>query len=163
MTRGIGEAMRSRDGAGVSTERSSTVDEQEKFSIVLFSGTVDKIMAAVTMAVGAAAAGKQVTLFLTFWGLMAFRKDDWKTNRRFSKDFEDYAGPAMEMMQAKHVPPWMETLRKGMDLGNITVKACSMTMDLFDMKLEHFEPVVSEVTGVVSFVTEAEGGNTLFV
>ncbi len=139
------------------------MDEQEKFSIVLFSGTVDKIMAAVTMAVGAAATGKQVTLFLTFWGLMAFRKDDWKTNRRFSKDFEDYAGPAMEMMAAKHVPSWMETLRSGMELGGITIKACSMTMDLFDMKLEHFEPIVSEVTGVVSFVSDADGGTTLFV
>ncbi len=139
------------------------MDESEKFSIVLFSGTVDKIMAAVTMAVGAAAVGKQVTIFLTFWGLMAFRKDDWKTNRRFSKDFEDYAGPAMEMMQAKHVPPWMDTLRSAMEMGNITIKACSMTMDLFDMKLEHFEPVVSEVTGVVAFIADSEGGTTLFI
>lgn len=73
-------------------------ETNDKFSIVLFSGTVDKIMAAVTMASGAAAMQKDVTIFLTFWGLIGFRKDDWKTNRRFSKDFEDYAGPAFEMM-----------------------------------------------------------------
>jgi peroxiredoxin family protein len=152
-----------RQDARCVTERSDIVDQHEKFSIVLFSGTVDKIMAAVTMAVGAAAVGKQVTIFLTFWGLMAFRKDDWKTNRRFSKDFEDYAGPAMEMMQVKHVPPWMETLRSAMAMGNITIKACSMTMDLFDMKLEHFEPLVSEVTGVVAFISDSEGGTTLFI
>jgi peroxiredoxin family protein len=139
------------------------METQERFSIVLFSGTVDKIMAAVTMASGAAAMGKEVNLFLTFWGLMAFRKGDWKTNTRFSKDFEDYAGPAMELMQAKRVPHWMTTLQNAMEMGTIHVKACSMTLDLFDMKLEDLEPVVSEVTGVASFVAESEGGPVLFV
>lgn len=139
------------------------MDNEEKFSIVLFSGTVDKIMAAVTLVSGAAAMGKQVTLFLTFWGVVAFRKDDWKTNRRFSKDFEDYAGPAFEQMQAKRVPPWMDTLQTAMELGNVTVKACAATMDLFDIKLEDLEPVVSEITGVATFVDDAEGGTTLFI
>jgi len=139
------------------------MDDKEKFSIVLFSGTVDKLIAAATLVTGAAAMGKKVTLFLTFWGVVAFRKDDWKTNRRFSKDFEDYAGPAMEQMQAKHVPPWMETLQGAMELGNVTVKACSATMELFDIALEHLEPVVSEVTGVATFVEDAEGGTTLFI
>jgi peroxiredoxin family protein len=139
------------------------MEPQEKFSIVLFSGTVDKIMAAVTMATGAAAMGKEVNLFLTFWGLIAFRKGDWQTNMRFSKDFEDYAGPAMEMMQAKQVPHWMTTLQNAMEMGTIHVKACGMTMDLFGMKLDDLEPVVSEVTGVASFVAECEGGPILFV
>ena len=141
----------------------TTMNDKEKFSIVLFSGTVDKIMAAVTLVTGAAAMGKQVTLFLTFWGLVAFRKDDWKTNRRFSKDFEDYASHAFEQMEAKRVPPWMETLIGAMDVGNVTVKACSATMELFDIKREQLEPVVSEVPGVATFVEDAEGGTTLFI
>lgn len=138
-------------------------ETSDKFSIVLFSGTVDKIMAAVTMASGAAAMQKDVTIFLTFWGLVGFRKDDWKTNRRFSKDFEDYAGPAFEMMQARHVPPWMDTLKSAMELGNLQVKACGMTMDLFNISLEDLEPVVSEVTGVASFIKESEGGQIIFI
>jgi peroxiredoxin family protein len=139
------------------------MDDREKFSIVLFSGTVDKLVAAATLVSGAAAMEKQVTLFLTFWGVVAFRKDDWKTNHRFSKDFEDYAGPAMEMMKAKNVPPWMETLQSAMELGNVTIKACSATLDLFNIKLEDLEPVVSEVTGVATFVEDCAGGTTLFI
>lgn len=139
------------------------MDDKDKFSIVLFSGTVDKLVAAATLVSGAAAMEKQVSLFLTFWGVVAFRKDDWKTNRRFSKDFEDYAGPAMEMMQAKNVPPWMETLQSAMELGNVTIKACSATMELFNIKLEDLEPVVSEVTGVATFVEDCAGGTTLFI
>ena len=59
----------------------------------------------------------------------AFRKDDWKTNRRFGKDFEDYAGPAHEQIEAERVPSWIETLKGAMELGNVTVKACSATME----------------------------------
>jgi peroxiredoxin family protein len=69
----------------------------------------------------------------------------------------------MEMMQAKQIPPWMETLKGAMELGTVTVKACSMTMDLFNMTLEDFEPVVSEVTGVAAFIQDQDGGTTLFI
>ncbi|HXE71731.1 MAG TPA: DsrE/DsrF/DrsH-like family protein [Candidatus Nitrosotenuis sp.] len=135
----------------------------DKFSIVLFSGTDDKIMAAVTMATGAAAMGKKVTLFLTFGGLMAFRKDAWKSGFRFSKDLEPMAEAAMSAMRAKNVPHWMQTLKEATEIGQVEVKACGMTMDLFDLKLTDLEPIVSEVTGVASFVQASEGGTTLFI
>jgi peroxiredoxin family protein len=138
-------------------------EQNEKFSIVLFSGTVDKLMAASIMATGAAAMNKEVNIFLTFYGLMAFRKDAWKTNTRFSKDFEEFAAPAMELMQAKNVPNWMTTLQDAMEVGKVNIYACGMTMDLFNLKLEELEPVVKEVTGVVSFVKMSDGGTTLFI
>ena len=138
-------------------------ENSDKLSIVLFSGTVDKLMAATIIASGAAAMDKDVTIFLTFWGLMGFRKGDWQTKTRFSKDFEEYRELAMEMMQAKKVPSWMQTLKEAMELGNLKVKACGMTMDLFNLKLENLEPVVSEVTGVASFIKEAEGGQIIFI
>lgn len=138
-------------------------ESNEKFSIVLFSGTVDKLMAAAILSSGAVAMGKDVTLFLTNWGIVAFRKDDWKTNRRISKDYEDYAPVMFEMFQAKKVQPWMETLKTAMELGNLKIVACGMTMDLFDLKLEDLEPIVSEVSGVASFIGDSEGGTTLFI
>jgi peroxiredoxin family protein len=139
------------------------VDDNDKFSIVLFSGTVDKLMAATTLASGAVAMGKDVTLFLTNWGVVAFRKDDWKTNRRVTSDYQDYAPVMFEMLEAKRVPPWLDTLKVAMELGNLKIVACAMTMDLFDLKLEDLEPVVSQVTGVASFIGESEGGTTLFI
>ncbi len=138
-------------------------DNNDKFSIVLFSGTVDKLMAASILASGAVAMGKDVTLFLTNWGIVAFRKDDWKTNRRISKDYEDYGPVMFEMFEAKRVQPWMETLKTAMELGNIKIVACGMTMDLFDLKLDDLEPIVSEVSGVASFIGDSEGGTTLFI
>jgi Uncharacterized conserved protein, COG2210 len=47
----------------------------EKMSFVAFSGTADKLQALATMVSGAAAMGVETHVFLTFWGLNAFRKD----------------------------------------------------------------------------------------
>jgi peroxiredoxin family protein len=135
-----------------------------RMAIVLFSGTVDKLMAASILATGAAAMGMEVELFLTTWGLMAFRKDDYKTNTRVSADFADYAPVMREQMQAKKVPSWMENLQGAKEIGAVHVAACSMTMELYGLQLSDMEPIVDEVTGVATFVEQARDSEvTLFI
>ena len=137
---------------------------EDRMSIIVFSGTVDKLMAASILATGGAAMGMEVEIFLTTWGLEAFRKDNYKTNMKVSKDFEEYAAVMMEQMMVKKVPSWMENLKGAMEVGDVKILACSMTMELFDMKLEDLEPIVTEVTGVATFVERAKDGRiTLFI
>jgi peroxiredoxin family protein len=137
---------------------------EDRMSIIVFSGTVDKLMAASILATGGAAMGMEVEIFLTTWGLEAFRKDNYKTNMKVSKDFEEYAPVMMEQMMVKKVPSWMDNLKGAMEVGDVKILACSMTMELFDMKLEDLEPIVTEVTGVATFVERAkEGRITLFI
>lgn len=136
----------------------------ERMSIVVFSGTVDKLMAASIIATGGAAMGMEVNLFLTFWGLEAFRKDAYKTNQKVSADFAEYAPVMMEAMQAKKVPTWIENLTGAKEIGDVKIAACSMTMELFGLKLSDLEPIVDEVTGVAAFTERAkEGKITLFM
>lgn len=133
-------------------------------SIIVFSGTVDKLMAVSTLATGASAMGQDVDIFLTFWGLNAFRKDQVRTNMKFSSDFAEFAEPAMQAMQAKGVRHWLDTLYDAQEIGNVHVKACSMTMELFGWTLDDLDPIVEDVTGVASFVDEAKDANiNLFI
>jgi peroxiredoxin family protein len=133
-------------------------------SIIVFSGTVDKLMAASILTTGGAAMGLEVEVFLTTWGLEAFRKEAYKTNMRVSKDFEDYAPAMMEQMMAKKVPSWMQNFQNAREIGDVKIYACSMTMELFDIKLQDLEPIVDDVTGVAVFVERAkEGKITLFI
>jgi len=137
---------------------------EERMSLIVFSGTVDKLMAASILATGGAAMGLEVEVFLTTWGLEAFRKDGYKTNMKVSKDFEEYGPVMMEQMMAKKVPSWMENFKNAMEVGDVKIYACSMTMELFDMKLADLEPIVTDVTGVAAFVERArEGRITLFL
>jgi peroxiredoxin family protein len=85
-------------------------------------------------------------------------------DRKVSSDFEEYGPVMMEQMMAKKVPSWMENLTGAREIGDVKIYACSMTMELFDMKLEDLEPIVDEVTGVATFVERAKDGKiTLFI
>jgi peroxiredoxin family protein len=133
-------------------------------AIIVFSGTVDKLLAVSTLATGAVAMGLDVDVFLTFWGLNAFRKDQVRTNTRFSADFAEFAEPAIQAMQAKNVSHWLDTMNAAKEIGNIRVRACSMTMELFGWKLTDLDPIVEDVTGVATFVEDARDANiTLFI
>ncbi|HMM43410.1 MAG TPA: DsrE/DsrF/DrsH-like family protein [Thermomicrobiales bacterium] len=136
----------------------------DRMAIILFSGTVDKLNAAATIATGGVAMGLDVTLFLTNWGLMAFRKGDWKTNTKISAEFQEY-GPAMqEAMAAKNAPSWMDTLVQAKELGTVNVVACGQTMDLFGMELGDLEEIVDDIAGVVGFIGDAQEAKiTLFI
>jgi peroxiredoxin family protein len=135
-----------------------------RLAIVLFSGTVDKLMSASIMATGAAALGMDVEIFLTNWGALAFRKGDHTTNKRVSADYADYQSVLLEQMAAKNVTSWMENLDGAKEIGNVHIAACSHTMTLFDLQLEDLEPIVDEVTGVAAFIESArDSAMTLYI
>lgn len=135
-----------------------------RLAIVLFSGTIDKLMSASIMATGAAAMGMDVEIFLTNWGALAFRKGDYQTNKRVSADFADYQSILLEHMAAKHVTSWMENLEGAKEIGNVHIAACSHTMTLFDLQLADLEPIVDEVTGVAAFIEGArDSAMTLYI
>jgi peroxiredoxin family protein len=128
----------------------------KRMSLVVFSGTADKLTAVATLATGAAAMGMEVELFLTFWGLEAFRTGAKERPPRITAEFEDYGPVMMELMQVKRVPHWLDTIRAAREIGNVKVFACSATMELFDIKLDDLEDVVDEVTGVATFIDRAK-------
>src|SRR5208337_387612 len=47
---------------------------EDRVSLVVFSGDLDRVLAAFVIATGAAAMGQQVSMFFTFWGLSLLRK-----------------------------------------------------------------------------------------
>ncbi len=136
----------------------------ERLSMIVFSGTVDKLYPVSILASGAVAMGMDVDIFLTFWGLNAFFKDTIKTNTRMSKDFEDMTSMMMQVMKEKKVPSWHDTLRKAKELGNVRIHACSMTLDLLGLKKENLDDMVDDIMGVGEFIETARDSKiTLFI
>lgn len=137
---------------------------KERMSLIVFSGTVDKLMAASILATGGAAMGLEVEIFLTNWGLAAFRRGDYKENTRITREYEDFGPMLLQQMQAKKVPSWMENLKAAKEVGDVKVLACSMTLELFGWTREDLEPIVEDVTGVATFVERAKDSKiTLFI
>ena len=54
----------------------------DRVTIVVLSGDMDRVMASLIIATGAAAMGMQVTMFFTFWGLNAIRRRGSSTSAK---------------------------------------------------------------------------------
>jgi peroxiredoxin family protein len=135
------------------------MSDAETFSVVLFSGTDDKLQAAATLAVGAAVMGRPVQLFLQYWALDAFRAD------RITKDHgtAPEAGTAgASAMAAQHKTHWSELLRQAADVGEVHIHACADSMEMLHLTTEDLDPLVEGVWGVASFFAAA-GGPVTFI
>lgn len=70
--------------------------EEKQFSIILFSGDMDKAMAAFTLACAAAGRGYRVQIFFTFWGAALLRRSRNGNNSLLERVFKTLlpTGPA---------------------------------------------------------------------
>ena len=77
-----------------------------KKTIIVFSGDLDKMLAAFVIANGAAAMGDDVTMFFTFWGLNALRKSGAaSTPRARVRPAEDVRQDAPQEPRARQACP----------------------------------------------------------
>ena len=120
-------------------------------SLVLFSGTEDRLQAAAVLTAGAAALGAPVHVFLQYWALDAFRADGSASARR-SPPRRAPRGRRPSMRCALPARrPGSETLRQAKDIGDVDIQACSLSMDLLNLEPTDLDPLVDGVEGVTAF------------
>ena len=126
----------------------------DTLSLVLFSGTDDKLQAAAVLTVGAAAMGRKVNVFLQYWALDAFRADRVLKDHGVSPE----AGEAgLRAMQSQGKTHWSELFAQAKDLGEVQIQACADSMEMFGITKDDLDPMVDGIWGVASFFMEAEG------
>jgi len=158
-------------------------EDKENATIVVFSGDLDKAIASFIIASGAAAMGKKVTLFFTFWGLNVLRKDHhpqveksaiermfgWmmpKGPKKLPISKMNMAGMGPKMinyvMKQKNVDS-LEILMENASKVGVKLMACAMSMDIMGIKEEELMDGV-EIGGVATYLGEAEdAGLNLFI
>ena len=117
----------------------------DTLSLVLFSGTDDKLAAAAVLAVGAAAMNRKVNILLQYWGLDAFRADRIRKDHGVTPE----AGSEGASILARAA--------EAKDIGEMGIHACSLSMDLFGITADDLDPLVDDVEGIASFMAEATG------
>ena len=132
-------------------------------SLVLFSGTDDKLQAAAVLTAGAAALGKPVHLFLQYWALDAFRRDRIADDHGLAPEAGESGRRATQDLRAAGQASWADTLRAAKDLGGVDIQACSLSMDLLHLTAADLDPLVDGVEGVTAFYIEAGDGQVFFI
>ncbi|MCY9694216.1 DsrE/DsrF/DrsH-like family protein [Paenibacillus alginolyticus] len=156
---------------------------KQKTTIVLFSGDLDKAIAAFIIANGAAAYDHEVTIFFTFWGLNTLRKDEVvKTNKgllekafgwmmprgakRLGLSKMNMAGMGPQMIKhvmKKHNALSLPQLIELAQEQGVKLVACTMTMDLLGLQQEELMDGI-EYGGVAAYLGDAsEGKVNLFI
>jgi peroxiredoxin family protein len=137
------------------------MDEQEKpLSLVLFSGTDDKLTAASVLAVGAAAMGRPVNIFLQYYALDAFRIGKLHDDHKLSPEATGEQAPAVRAHAGLH---WSDLLRQAKDVGEVDIQACALSMDMFHLKREDLDRLVDGIEGVAAFMASASEGQVVFI
>lgn len=156
--------------------------EQGK-TLILFSDDLDKTLATFVLANGAAATGKKVSIFFTFWGLNAIKKVrkpkvkkdifgrmfGWmlpadSTQLALSKmNMLGIGSMMMRYLMRKKGVDSLETLRQQAIDQGVEFIACQMSMDVMGIKREELLDNVT-VGGVASYMERAEQANVnLFI
>lgn len=122
---------------------------EDRVAVVVFSGDLDRVLAAFIIATGAAAMGQQVSMFFTFWGLSVLKKDKQLSGKTLfqkmmtvmspgsSKDLPvskmNYFGVGAQMlrsmMKEKNVNSLEEMISLARELG-VRMIACEMSRRL---------------------------------
>ena len=137
------------------------MEEQEKpLSLVLFSGTDDKLTAASVLAVGAAVMGRPVNIFLQYYALDAFRAGRVNDDHRLSAEATDAQAPAVRAHPGQH---WSELLRQAKEVGEVEIQACALSMEMFHLEQTDLDPIVDGVEGVAAFMASASDGQVVFI
>lgn len=152
-------------------------------TIIVFSGDMDKVLASFVIANGAAAMGRPVTMFFTFWGLNVLRKSEKQnvkkpfidtmfgmmmpqgvTKLKLSKMNMGGMGTAMmrKVMKDKNIDSLEDLIKKAMSNG-VKMIACTMSMDVMGITKEEIIDGV-EFAGVGTYLGDAEESNVnLFI
>jgi len=150
---------------------------ENKLSMIVFSGDMDKVLASLVLATGAVAMGMDVVMFFTFWGTPILRDKNKKVGgkdlmgkmfgamlpkgaceMKLSKMNMGGMGTAMmkSLMKKKNVASVEEMLGLAAELG-VRMYVCEMSMDLMGFKREEMidYPNLS-FCGVAKFLEEAQ-------
>ncbi|WP_081430703.1 DsrE/DsrF/DrsH-like family protein [Geobacillus kaustophilus] len=163
--------------------RQPDTQPKKKTTIILFSGDYDKAMAAYIIANGAAAYDHDVTIFHTFWGLNALRKEasvpvqKGFLEKMFAKMMPRGAdrmglsrmnfagiGPKLikKVIKKHNAMPLPQLIEMAKEQG-VKLVACQMTVDLLGLKPEELIDGI-EFAGVAAYLADASEGNVnLFI
>jgi peroxiredoxin family protein/rhodanese-related sulfurtransferase/TusA-related sulfurtransferase len=158
-------------------------ETKEGATMVVFSGDLDKALASFIIANGAAAYGKQVTMFFTFWGLNVIKRPEKVSvaKRGMEKMFDimlpnhagqlpiskmNMGGMGSKMIQAvmkqKNVDPLPVMIAQAQKMG-VKMVACTMSMDIMGIKEEEIIEGV-DFGGVAAYIGDTMDANlNLFI
>jgi peroxiredoxin family protein len=173
MTATIAETPEAQLTAAIAAAAEPTVSlptAQRQLVIINWSGQYDKVMPTLIMSSVAAASGYKASVFLTFWGLLPFVRDDrritgenWMQKMLSAMQRPGISHLKMSQMNFLGMGPWMigklskqynvaspKELLEACQLMGVEFLPCQMTMDMYGLKREDMIDGLGPATGAAT-------------
>lgn len=118
-----------------------------RISIMVVSGSHERLQMAAMVASVGAVSGNEVTVFLSMNALQYFVKD--------SASAAPEEGPFGDLMSTKGAPDFKGLFLNAVELGDAKIFPCSMAMDVLGAAPQDLEPYLSEPLGLTKFLSDA--------
>ena len=122
---------------------------QTKISVMVVSGSHERLQMAAMVASVAAVSGDQVSVFLSMNALGYFRRSADST--------APTEGEFGRLMAQKKVPKFKDLFAQAVELGDAKIFPCSMAMDVLALQPNDLEPYLAEPIGLTAFLIDAAG------
>lgn len=173
-------------------ERLATVEQRlesleesqpdDMVALIVFSGDLDRVLAAFVIATGAAALGQEVSMFFTFWGLGVLKKESNLAGKGLFEKMMSIMSPSnstqlpvskmnyfgvgakmlRQMMKDNNVSSLEEMIDLAREMG-VKMLACEMSKDVMGIQDEELMDGL-EPAGVAAFLGESLRSRTnLFI
>lgn len=121
-----------------------------RISVMVVSGTLERLQMAAMVASVGAVSGNEVAVFLSMNALPVFRR-----GAASQAPAEGEIGP---VLVEKKAPPFKQLFAQAVELGDAKLYPCSMAMDVLGYTKNDLEPYLGEPMGLTKFLDDAQNG-----
>ncbi|MGM0568527.1 MAG: DsrE/DsrF/DrsH-like family protein [Elusimicrobiota bacterium] len=149
--------------------------ENEKMTLIFFSGTMDKALAMLILATTAASMGMEVEIFFTFWGLSFLKKGKKYRKKGLLQRMMEFMmpgrksalplsamnmaglGPVMmkKLMKKTKTPSVQELFDMALNMG-VKFYPCSTTCQIMGIENKNLIDEAQESVGAAWYIKEAK-------
>ncbi len=121
----------------------------DRISIIVVSGTRERLQMAAMVASVGAVSGNDVSVFLSMNALAPFV--------RGADAAAPAEGPFGALLAGKNAPAFKTLFQQAVELGDAKLHPCSMAMDVMGVEPAALEPWLGEPLGLTRFLDDARG------
>ena len=132
--------------------------ENKKMTMALFSGSLDKLIAAGVVLSGAAADDMDVDIYVLLQGARAFKKEIGDNPDKLAMaENSDLKQEFLNSLEQLKVKTWVEFFMEAKELTNVKIHICGLAGKIWGgEKLEDFVDLADDICGIGEYITSAQ-------
>lgn len=140
------------------------MEENQKMTMALCTGSFDKLTTAGIILSGAVAEDMDVEIYVLLYGAYAFKKENGENIDTVS-EYPELKGRLKQSLSDINVPTWVEFFRTAKELGNVKFYICGTAGKIWGgEKVSDFIDLADDICGIGEYVDSAQNADVhLFI